>query len=48
VPRDGAEQPGLADAGLARDEQQLAGARRRGGEAGLDEGQVGVPADQHR
>ena len=48
APRGRAEQAGLADARLARDEQQLAGALRSPGQPGLDEGNVGVPADQNR
>jgi hypothetical protein len=48
LPRDHAEQAGLADACLARDEQQPAFARRGAREPPLDEGQVGIPADQDR
>ena len=48
LPRDHAEQAGLADACLARDEQQPALARRGAGEPPLDEGQEGIPADQDR
>ena len=47
-PCDGAEQACLADACLARDEQQPAFARRGGGEPVLDKGQERVPADQDR
>ena len=47
-PRDGAEQARLADACLARDEQQPAFARRGGGEPVLDQGEERVPADQDR
>ena len=45
---DGAEQARLADACLARDEQQPAFACRRGGEPVLDQGEERVPADQDR
>ena len=48
LPRDHAEQAGLADARLTRDEQQLARARCGIGEPALDEGQEGIPADQDR
>ena len=47
-PRDGAEQARLADACLARDEQQPAFACRGGGEPVLDQGEERVPADQDR
>ena len=48
LPRDRAEQAGLADASLARHKQQPARARRGAGKPLLDESQEGIPADQHR
>ena len=47
LPRDDAQQAGLADACLARDEQQLTRARCGIGEPTLDESQEGIPADQN-
>ena len=48
VPRDRAKQSYLANARFARDEQQLASARRGVGEPALHEGEESVPADQNR
>ena len=48
APRDRAEQPGLADARLARHEQHPASARCGVGEPALHEGEESVPADQNR
>ena len=47
-PGDGAEQARLADARLARDEQQPAFPRRGVGQPVLDKGEERVPADQDR
>ncbi len=48
LPRDRAEQAGLADACFARDEQKLARARGSVGEPALDDGEKGVPANHDR
>jgi hypothetical protein len=48
LPRDHAEQAGLADARLARDKQQLARVGCGIGKPTLDKGHEGIPAGQDR